>query len=91
MCPIHSSTVLLTSEVVLVQVEDAQVTMKLYQLHKREWEAVVRTRLTKREIRERKREKKRREGVKGGCLRWSSLNSEPAVDKPFNIMLHTDR
>jgi (p)ppGpp synthase/HD superfamily hydrolase len=65
--------------------------MKLYQLHKKEWETAVRTRLTKREIRERKREKKRKEGVKRGRPMWSSRNCEHGVDKPFNIMLHTGR
>lgn len=64
----------------ILQVEDAQVAMKLYQLHKKEWEASVRERLTRREIRERKREKKR-----------SDIQRENSHSKPFNIMLHTDR
>ena len=78
---------------VCVQVEDARVAMKLYQLHKKEWEASVRARLTKREIRERKREKRRKEEdvKKRGFQKWTSCNIEPAVAKPFNIMLHTDR
>ena len=70
------------------QVEDARAAMKLYQLHRREWEVSVRARLTRREIRDRKRERRRREEESGkrGLQKWTA----PLVE-PFNVMLHTER
>ena len=44
------------------QIEDAQVAMKLYRLHKSEWEAALKAR-------EAVRERKKREGVRGGDSR----------------------
>ena len=67
--------------------------MKLYQMHKKEWEASVKARLTKREIQERKRERKRREddarrGIERGATRTQMPSS---LKKPFTIMLHTEK
>lgn len=76
------------------QVEDARVAMKLYQLHRRDWEASVKERLTRREIRERRAERKRREESTKRGLQQKSMSQtrrRPVVEKPFNIMLHTDR
>ena len=65
--------------------EDAQVAMKLYQTHKKKWEAAIRTQLTKREIQERKRERKRRVEMRDFIKKTQYSDA-----KPFHIMLHTD-
>ena len=61
--------------------------MKLYQLHKKEWEASIRARLTKREICEQKREKRKREK---DAERGFHAKPPQTLTEPFNIMLHTD-
>ena len=67
--------------------------MKLYQMHKKEWEASVKARLTKREIQERKRERKRREDdARRGIERGATRTQMPSLlEKPFTIMLHTEK
>lgn len=70
-----------------IQVEDAQVAMKLYRLHRKDWEASVRARLTRSEIRQRRREKrKRRQDAERST---SSYSHKPVLEKPFNVVLHT--
>ena len=67
---------------VCCQVEDAQAAMKLYQLHRKNWEVSVRERLTRSEIQQRRREKKRRN---------KDLEIKTCTSlEPFNIMLTDD-
>ena len=78
--------------------------MRLYQLHKKNWETTVRERERRREEGNNRREKERRRGerkdgrgasVKGkrsGIIISSenSVSSVSAASKPFNIMLHSN-
>ena len=73
----------------LCQVEDARVAMKLYQLHRKDWEASVKTRLTRREIVERRREMRRREGSTDGGIQKFTPSQTRVLEKPFNVVLHT--
>ena len=67
--------------------------MKLYQTHRKDWEAAVKARLTRREIRERRRERKMREDDDTRGRKWvpRARDLTPPPPKPFNIMLHTER
>ena len=80
--PILSLTHTHTPLSVCCQVEDAQAAMKLYQLHRKNWEVSVRERLTRSEIQQRRREKKRRN---------KDLEIKTCTSlEPFNIMLTDD-
>lgn len=61
--------------------------MKLYHMHRKEWEEALRARLTRKEARERR--KKRKEEQKKQTVKHPQWR--PVVSKPFNIMLHTER
>ena len=73
----------------LCQVEDARVAMKLYQLHRKDWEASVSTRLTRREIVKRRRERRRGEESTNGGMQKFTPSQTRVLEKPFNVMLHT--
>ena len=64
---------------VLSKVEDARVAMRLYQLHKREWEEAVKTRARKKQAISNSRRTQ--------VARQRDLKQQPSQSKPFNVML----
>ena len=65
---------------VLSKVEDACVAMRLYQLHKREWEEAVKTRA-------RKKQATISNSKRTQVARQRDLKQQPSQSKPFNVML----
>ena len=60
---------------VLSKVEDARVAMRLYQLHKREWEEAVKTRARK------------KQATISNSKRTQVTGQKGIKNKPFNVVL----